>query len=225
MAEEIKNNNIMTEAQPLPTAEENAAKSADAESLQAIFKPRIQTAQPQESALATKGMIKCWTDALTRMTDFNGRTTRYEFWAFQSVSLVIFLLLALIGYYLSEPKMVIDIFAVYFLLPAASSATRRLHDIELSGWWVLPAVVLALITLICWNLGVHNMILLLFATLVYGTYLLSLLRQKNNGADNKYGKFEREAERYHFESRSYISFMFTFMIGLWLIFIAYLLKF
>ena len=69
------------------------------------------------------------------------------------------------------------------------------------------------------------MILLLFATLVYVTYLLSLLRQKNDGSDNKYGVAAKEAEIYHFESRAYISFMFTFMIGLWLIFIAYLLKF
>ena len=223
MAEEIKNNNIMTEAQPLPTAKENAAKSADAETLQSIFKPHAQAIQAEEAA--PKNIIRCWADALTRLTDFEGRTTRYEFWAFQSVSLVIFLLLALIGYFLSEPKMVIDIFALYFLLPAASSATRRLHDIALSGWWVLPAVVLALATLICWNFDVHNMILLLFATLVYVTYLLSLLRQKNDGSDNKYGVAAKEAEIYHFESRAYISFMFTFMIGLWLIFIAYLLKF
>lgn len=241
MAEEIANNNMTTEAQSLSTVEKiaamqtsanpqtsiesDAADKAEIASLQSIFKPRVTTAQPQEETAETKSMIKCWADALTRLTDFNGRMTRYEFWAFQSVSLVIFLLLAFVGYFLSEPKMVIDIFAVYFLLPAISSGTRRLHDIDLSGWWTAPAVILALTTLICWNLNVRNMILLLFATLVYGTYLLYLLRQKNNGADNKYGPSIRENEKYHFESRVYINFIFTFMLGLWLIFTAYLFKF
>lgn len=178
-----------------------------------------------ETQLSQKSMLKCWADALTRLTDFGGRTTRYEFWAFQSVSLVIFLLLALIGHFLSEPKMVIDIFALYFLLPASSSATRRLHDIAMSGWWILPAVALALATLICWNLEVHNMILLLFMILVYGTYLLNLLRQKSDDADNKYGPVILENKKYDLESRSFVSFITTFMIGLWAIFAAYLFKF
>ena len=178
-----------------------------------------------ETPSTQKSMLKCWAYALTHLTDFNGRTTRYEFWVFQSVSLVIFLLLALIGYFLSEPKMVIDIFAVYFLLPAASSASRRLHDISMSGWWTAPVVTLALATLICWNLGVRNMILLLFATLVYGTYLLNLLRQNSDDFDNKYGPVILENKKYDLESRSFISFMITFIIGLWVIFAAYLFKF
>ena len=226
MAEEFSNN--VTDASQA-TATVSAIYSQIAETAgnmpqQAVLQAKTSSEHTLEN-VQDKSLLKCWADALKRMTEFEGRTTRYEFWAFQSVSLVIFLLMALIGYFLAEPKMVIDIFAVYFLLPAASSCTRRLHDTGVSGWWTLPAVVLALATLICWNFGVHNMILLLFATLVYVSYLFGLLRQKSDGSDNKYGKMILENENYHYESRALICFIVTFIIGLWLIYAAYLLQF
>ncbi|MBR1825048.1 MAG: DUF805 domain-containing protein [Alphaproteobacteria bacterium] len=192
---------------------------------QSIAFPHISLQAAELSPITSKSMFKCWTEALTRMFDITGRTSRYEFWAFQSISLVIFLLLALIGYFLSEPKMVLDIFAVYFLFPAASSSTRRMHDISMSGWWTVPAVVLALTTLICWNLGVHNMVLLLFFTLVYVSVLCDFWCRIGDDADNAYGAKVRESEYRNLESRAFISFMTAFIIGLWVIFAAYLVKF
>lgn len=189
-----------------------------------VLKPSTEN-KAAVKTLPHKSMLSSWADALKRMNVYKGRTSRYDFWAFQSVSLVIFLLLALIGYYLSEPKMVLDIFAVYFLLPAASSCTRRLHDISMSGKWTVPAVILALATLICWNFNVHNMILLLFATLVYVSYLFGLWIRHGDAADNKYGPKVEEAEIYNLDSRAFISFMTTFMIGLWAIYIVYLIRF
>ena len=172
-----------------------------------------------------KGALKCWSEALTRMADFSGRTSRYEFWAFQSVSLVIFLLMSLVGYFLSEPKMVLDIFAVYFLLPAASSCVRRLHDVSMSGWWVLPAVILALATLVCWNLGIRNIVLLLYFTLIYVSVLYSYLRRVGDKTLNSYGLKIAESVENSLDSSTYINFMTTFMVGLWIIYAAYLIKF
>lgn len=172
-----------------------------------------------------KNMLQCWAEALRRMTEFEGRSSKYEFWAFQSVSLVIFLFAALVGYFLDETKMVTDIFAVYFLLPATSSSVRRLHDISMSGGWVLPMVMLALSSLICWNLGMHNMVLLLFFTLTYVTYLCWLLKQDGDEKDNKYGAKISESALCQINGRAFVSFIMTFICGLWIIFAAYLFKF
>ena len=236
MAEEYSENNVNNTPQPnafvseqpqaTPTWQATPAPQPVTEAASQPFLRRsIEPAVQSEPVVPSKGMFKCWTEALTRMMDLSGRTTKYEFWAFQSVSLVIFLLLALIGYFLAEPKMVLDIFAVYFLFPAASSCVRRLHDISMSGWWVAPAVVLALITLICWNLGVHNMVLLLFFTLVYVSVLYGYLRQEGDETDNAYGPKTAESKYSNIESRAFISFMNAFMVGLWIIFAAYLFKF
>lgn len=245
MAEEIMENNgneqrliynLSVSDLKTPT-EQNSATQPDNSAITTADTPVAQQWIPQslktQAADSTsavevsqnKSLFGCWADALTRMLEFSGRTTRYEFWAFQSVSLVIFLLMALVGYFLSQPKMVLDIFAVYFLMPAASSCTRRLHDISMSRFWALPAVILALTTLICWNFGVHNMVLLLFLTLVYMSYLFGILRQEGDEIDNKYGPARHESERYYLESRAFISFMTTFEIGLWVIYAAYLFKF
>lgn len=188
-----------------------------------VLKPTIET--NITTPLPHKNMLSSWEDALKRMNVYKGRTSRYDFWAFQSVSLVIFLLLALIGYFLAEPKMVLDIFAVYFLLPAASSGVRRLHDISMSGKWIIPSIILALATLICWNLNIDNMILLLFATLVYVSYLFGLWVRRGDMADNQYGTKVEEAEIYNLDSRAFISFMSTFITGLWAIYIVYLIRF
>ena len=231
MAEEFSENNSFQktpQARAEASVQSFAVSQEDAsELIKAVEHPTVilQQNATLKSELPSKNMFKCWAEALTRMFETTGRTSCYEFWAFQSVSLVIFLLLALIGYFLSEPKMVLDIFAIYFLFPAASSGARRLHDISISGWWIVPAVVLALTTLICWNLGVHNIVLLLFFTLVYVSMLYDFWRQIGDDADNKYGPKVQEAKYSNIESRAFISFMSAFLIGLWIIYAAYLIKF
>ena len=62
---------------------------------------------------------------------FEGRATRSEYWWF-----VLFLILTQLVAELLSPVLA-GIFVLATLLPAIAAATRRLHDIDKSGWWQL----------------------------------------------------------------------------------------
>ena len=166
-----------------------------------------------------KTIFDCWTDAIKRFFDINGRTTRYEFWAFQTVSLFIFILAALIGFCFGLYKIVFEIYALYFLAPATTISIRRLHDMGLSGKWAVPALVLAIIMLISWEIGTDFTFLPLFLLLCYISYLYSMLSDNGDREDNIYGKKVVEPEIYNQDSRVFIIFMALFLSALWIIFL------
>ena len=72
-----------------------------------------------------------------KYADFNGRASRSEFWFF--ILLISILDSSAIFYYIATDS--IDFLYMYFfvvlfyLLPVISVTARRLHDINLSGWW------------------------------------------------------------------------------------------
>ncbi len=72
---------------------------------------------------------------------FEGSATRGEFWAFIVINFFIKLILAgvsiSLGYYTSsgEHTVLDSIFALVILIPTIALCVRRLHDINLSGWW------------------------------------------------------------------------------------------
>lgn len=85
---------------------------------------------------------KCWISAF----DFSGRARRREFWFFvlynTIVSVVFFVLAGVIGSVNLDLALVLTITyigAVFF--PKLSVSVRRLHDLDLSGWWVLVSFV------------------------------------------------------------------------------------
>lgn len=111
-------------------------------------------------------------DPFRRLFDFSGRSTRSEFWPFiflmYAVSQVGTMLV--IGPVIKaaqdetivwqpdqvNPNLFLDLFQIsvsnfiiafvapllIFALPLASSATRRLHDTNRSGWWAVPTAIL-----------------------------------------------------------------------------------
>ena len=79
---------------------------------------------------STKTIFDCWNEAIRRFFDVKGRTTRYEFWAFQTVSLFIFILASLVGLVFGYYKIIFELFALYFLAPATTVSVRRLHDLD-----------------------------------------------------------------------------------------------
>ena len=179
--------------------------------------------QPRFQSFEKKSIFTCWSAAIHRFFELKGRTSRYEFWAFNSVSLVIFLLSVLVGWLLDEPKMVLNIFAVYFLLPAISISVRRLHDLGMSGWWTAPAAILTIALLICWDLEIpYSNNLLPFFALTYGTFLYWVLSCNGEPRFNKYGFEVKEPAVYNLDSRAFICFMGTFLLGLWAIFFSYI---
>ena len=177
----------------------------------------------QTAVSVPRGVWACWNEAMKQLFVFNERSSRYEFWAFQSVSLIVFLLMVLCGQFFGEAKLVLNIFALYFLLPVASASVRRLHDLGLSGWWCVPAIVLALLFLGVWNFKhIANTAYVLFATLIYGTFLFWILCGRGEIADNKYGPAVVEPKESNLDSRTFMCFMFAFLIGLWTIFLTHI---
>ncbi|MBQ8481237.1 MAG: DUF805 domain-containing protein [Alphaproteobacteria bacterium] len=165
-----------------------------------------------------KTIFDCWTDAIKHFFDIRGRTTRYEFWAFQTVSLFIFISASLIGFCFDLYKIVFEIYAVYFLAPATAISIRRLHDMGLSGKWAVPAFILAVIMLISWELGTDFVFLPLFLLLCYISYLYWLLSDDSDN-NNIYGNKIDEPEIYNQDSKVFIIFMALFLSALWIIFL------
>lgn len=87
---------------------------------------------------------------LRKSTDFRGRARRSEFWSFIAfwVGMSVLCVLAfeppegpvssdwVLQLLLNAPILLIPI---ALLVPLAAGAVRRLHDINVSGWWLLSA--------------------------------------------------------------------------------------
>ncbi len=71
-----------------------------------------------------------------KYADFNGRAKRPEYWWFALFCFVVSLALGVIGDTLSLA------FSLVTLLPSLAVGTRRLHDLNKSGWlqllWLIP---------------------------------------------------------------------------------------
>jgi uncharacterized membrane protein YhaH (DUF805 family) len=74
--------------------------------------------------------------------NFHGRAQRSEFWWFALFAFVASVLLGAISDVLG------GLFGLVVLLPGIAVALRRLHDVDLSGWWYLLVLIPVLGSLI-----------------------------------------------------------------------------
>tara|TARA_B110000967_G_C18611444_1_gene424183 strand:- start:32 stop:403 length:372 start_codon:yes stop_codon:yes gene_type:complete len=87
---------------------------------------------------------------------FSGRASRSEFWFFILFAIIggvigVIIDTMILGYSADADGPINLIFNVAILLPSISVATRRLHDIDLSGWWqLLWLTIIGGILLIVW---------------------------------------------------------------------------
>ena len=78
--------------------------------------------------------------------DFNGRANRKQYWLYQLFLAILMIILNIIFSFLGEKLGVIlsAICNLALILPTLGITVRRLHDINLRGWWMLigfvPAV-------------------------------------------------------------------------------------
>lgn len=73
-----------------------------------------------------------------RYTDFNGRSTRAEYWYVVLYLLIVGVILGLFGKF---GMWLTYIFALVNLVPNIAIAIRRMHDIGKSGWWILISLI------------------------------------------------------------------------------------
>ena len=82
-------------------------------------------------------------EALKKYAVFSGRARRREYWWFALFYFVGTFLLTIVDVVIGrlDEKLGVGVFSgiflFAFLLPSLSVTVRRLHDINLSGWWIL----------------------------------------------------------------------------------------
>lgn len=90
--------------------------------------------------------------SLKNTFNFSDRASKKEFWMFCLINLLITIALYLIqfayGYGLP-----INIYSIVTMITSTSLMTRRLHDIDRSGWWQLIMLVpiIGVIVLLVWS--------------------------------------------------------------------------
>ncbi len=88
---------------------------------------------------------------------FSGRLNRSRFWPLLAFSLTVLAPLSIIAPPLG------GMVAVLLALPLAGASTRRMHDVGLSGRWLLPLVVIPTTMLAVLVLGNSMLVLILVA--------------------------------------------------------------
>ncbi len=71
----------------------------------------------------------------TKYTDFSGRATRSEFWWFQLLYFIVYIIAFCI-----KPVLAFIVILGFFL-PLLAVAIRRLHDTNRSGWWIFITLI------------------------------------------------------------------------------------
>lgn len=80
-------------------------------------------------------------DAIWNFGDFHGRSDRTEFWSYFALSLTLLFIASYADSYLDSRQQIQNFVNLAVIIPYIAVAIRRLHDINLSGWWVLIALI------------------------------------------------------------------------------------
>ena len=128
--------------------------------------------------------------------DFKGRAARPEFWWFQLFIILTTLCLSFLAIQetmRNSPIIEVCIFILVFgtLLPSLAVMVRRLHDINLSGYWVIPYLILMFRDIVPLGISHHvpyvmslSFHLLLIGYIGTGIYFLC---KKGDAKINQYG--------------------------------------
>ena len=87
-----------------------------------------------------------------KFADFTGRAPRSEFWWFALFALIGGLITGLLDSMFGLPVFN-ALFSLALLLPNLSVTARRLHDRNMSGWWMLAPYAAALLAVIMGVIG------------------------------------------------------------------------
>lgn len=77
--------------------------------------------------------------AFRNYANFDGRSTRKEYWMYTLFYVLILLGLMIINNFLDSSiiGIIIGLFQIVFIIPSLSIAVRRLHDVNKNGWFLL----------------------------------------------------------------------------------------
>jgi uncharacterized membrane protein YhaH (DUF805 family) len=137
--------------------------------------------------------LKCW----KQYADFEGRARRKEFWSFYLFYFGGYMLSVavggIIGGIFNDVYLGMNIFSGHYLLvtliPAIAVLFRRLHDIGLSGWWLLIILIRAIFLLFVVASGAAVWLLINFIQLYCEAAIILFVFTLLNGQSktNKWG--------------------------------------
>lgn len=73
--------------------------------------------------------------------DFEGRTSRKEFWMFMLYSIILYIGAVIADIILDIGAIISLAFSLAIVLPSISITFRRLHDVNMSAWWILLGII------------------------------------------------------------------------------------
>lgn len=111
-------------------------------------------------------LFQCYFNAIKNYFNFNGRTSRREYWLFILCNVIITLVLNIVFVgmvsfntfsYLGSIGRLVLIYYLFLIIPNLSITTRRLHDINKSGWWqLLTLTCFGIIPVLIWLCSVGD---------------------------------------------------------------------
>jgi uncharacterized membrane protein YhaH (DUF805 family) len=130
--------------------------------------------------------LSTWRKAFT----WNGRANRKEYWLFMLVTMSVAMLFLGVAIHLERFAVLwgYGIWIVLCLLPSLAVTIRRLHDINLSGWWVLIFFAFSAVLEILWHVTKWDMWLVTnIVAVVSNVAWLAAMLWKGNKGDNRFG--------------------------------------
>lgn len=86
--------------------------------------------------------MKHYLDALRKYNVVRGRATRKDYWMFLLFNMLIsFVIGAVEGLLRMDSGIISTLYSLAIIFPNICLCTRRLHDVDKSGWWQLAVIV------------------------------------------------------------------------------------
>lgn len=125
---------------------EGAAQYAGTEENCPSCGKRFQLVAMGEPPSASSNFLMCYLGMFKRYVGFRGRAARREFWwaiLCHTIATVIIVVIdgAVFSGYRDPQGLLVQIYFFATLLPVLAIQSRRLHDTNKSGWWVLLSIV------------------------------------------------------------------------------------
>lgn len=168
--------------------------------------------------MTNKNMLTSYFNAFRNFAIFEGRTNRFDYWSFILINLFLTLSLS------SLPQLG-GAYAILSILPALAITVRRLHDVNKSGWLILPLYLISGIGIISalsffsnplnFIIGISSSTFLqafywfLFVAFIAWAIYIFVLTCYASKEDNKYGQPEEVAEE---EEKKAKSFIYTYIV-------------
>ena len=78
---------------------------------------------------------------LNKYSDFDGRSTKAEYWYFMLYNIIIAILIAILGIIIGDAGILYVLYLFITFIPQLAVSVRRLHDIGKSGWIFLVSLI------------------------------------------------------------------------------------